>query len=199
MESTHELPYSEVTELLKDIISKRTERNKHKKNRREYTGEDIETQIEIDMEEYRKKDAELDALLEQLAQQFEEAPTRGTERFPETLPPAEDEDEFHPTSESNFNAAEEIRRAVPGSVNETPADLDTTPRVGETPEQKREREYLESIYGGKISAYSMKQKTLYNRLKKAPSQLFRSISSVSRKVNPFKCKKSKKTRKYRRT
>ena len=199
MESTHELPYSEVTELLKDIISKRTERNKHKKNRRDYTGEDIETQIEIDMEEYRKKDAELDALLEQLAQQFEEAPTRGTERFPETLPPAEEEDEFHEDRESNFNAAEEIRRAVPGSVNETPADLDTTPRVGETPEQKREREYLESIYGGKISAYSMKQKTLYNRLKKAPSQLFRSISSVSKKVNPFKCKKSKKTRKYRRT
>lgn len=199
MESTHELPYSEVTELLKDIISKRTERNKHKKNRREYTGEDIETQIEIDMEEYRKKDAELDALLEQLAQQFEEAPTIGTERFPETLPPAEDEDEFHEDRESNFNAAAEIRRAVPGSVNETPAELDTTPSVGETPEQKREREYLESIYGGKISAYSMKP-SLYNRLKKAPSQLFRSISSVSKKVNPFKkAKKSKKTRKYRRT
>uniref|UniRef100_A0A6C0HYM5 Uncharacterized protein n=1 Tax=viral metagenome TaxID=1070528 RepID=A0A6C0HYM5_9ZZZZ len=44
----------------------------------------------------------------------------------------------------------------------------------------------------------MKQKTLYNTLKGAPSQLFRSISSVSKKVNPFKkCKKSKKTRKYR--
>ena len=36
MESTHELPYSEVTELLKAIISKRTERNKHKKNREDY-------------------------------------------------------------------------------------------------------------------------------------------------------------------
>lgn len=203
MESTHELPYSEVKDLLTEIISKRTERNKHKKNREEYTGEDIEKLIEIDMEEYRKKDAELDALLEQLAQQFEEAPTIGTERFPETLPPAEEEDEFHEDNESNFNAAAEIRRAVPGSVNETRPDLDTTPIVGETPEQKKEREYLEGIYGGKISAYSMKQKTLYNRLKKAPSQLFRSISSVSRKVNPFmkskKAKKSKKTRKYRRT
>ena len=102
---------------------------------------------------------------------------------------------------SDFDAAE-IRRAVPTSKNLTRPDLDTTPSVGESSEQKREREYLESIYGEKISAYSMKQKTLYNRLKKAPSQLFRSISSVSRKVNPFKCKKSKqskKTRKYRRT
>jgi hypothetical protein len=41
MESTHELPYSEVTELLKAIISKRTERDKHK-NREEYTGADME-------------------------------------------------------------------------------------------------------------------------------------------------------------
>ena len=43
------------------------------------------------MEEYRKKDVELDALLEMLAQRFMSAPTRGAERFPETLPPAEDE------------------------------------------------------------------------------------------------------------
>ena len=90
MEFPHELSYSEVTDLLQDIIEKRTERNKHKK-RDQYTGEDIETQIEIDMEEYRKKDVELDALLEMLAQRFMSAPTRGAERFPETLPPAEDE------------------------------------------------------------------------------------------------------------
>ena len=182
MEMPHALPHSEVKDLLQAIIHRRQERNTHDK----------------DSHSYRMLDERLDELLELLAQRFMNAPIRGTERFPETLPPAEEEDVLPPIS-SHFDPATELRRAVPSSVNETPADLDTTPRVGETPEQKREREYLESIYGGKISAYSMKQKTLYNRLKKAPSQLFRSISSVSRKVNPFKCKKSKKTRKYRRT
>jgi hypothetical protein len=107
---------------------------------------------------------------------------------------------------SNFDPAKELRRAVPGPVNETPPDLDTAPNLEETPEQKRHREELERIYGGKISAYSMKQTSLYNSLKKAPSTLFRSISSVSKKVNPFECKtktkktikmKKMKTKKYR--
>jgi hypothetical protein len=180
MEFPHDLPYSEVNDLLQAIIRRRAERNTHDK----------------DSHQYRMLDERLDELLELLAQRFMSAPTRGTERFPETLPPAEDE-EFHPT-ESHFDPAKELRRAVPGPVNETPPDLDTTPNL-ETPEQKRHREELERIYGGKISAYSMKP-TLYNSLKKAPSTLFRSISSVSKKVNPFmksKMKKSKKTKKYR--
>ena len=179
----HVLPYSEVKDLLQAIIHRREERNTHDK----------------DSDRYRMLDERLDELLELLAQRFMSAPTRGTERFDETLPPAEEEDEFYPSSESHFDPATELRRAVPSSVNETPADLDTTPR--ETPEQTKEQVRLTKLFegGNKISAYSMKQKTLYNRLKKAPSQLFRSISSVSKKVNPFKCKKSKKTRKYRRT
>jgi hypothetical protein len=216
MEFPHYLPRSEVKDLLQVIISKREERNKHKKNKTQeeykkeygenYNEEDIETYRETDIEEYRAKDAELDALLEQLAQQFMSAPTRGAERFSEQFPPEEDEGEYRPPSEiSNFNAAAELRSAIPSSANETPADLDTTPREKtETAEEKRKREYLESIYGGKkISAYSMKKTSLYKSLKKAPSTLYRSISSVNRKVNPFmkskKAKKSKKTRKYKRS
>jgi hypothetical protein len=184
MEMPHALPRSEVKDLLQAIIQKREEKKKCKGD------------------EYKKKDAELDALLELLAQRFMSAPTRGTERFPETLPPAEEEDEIYPSSESHFDPARELRNAVPSSVNETPADLDTTPSIGETAEQIRQREELDRIYaGGKISAYSMKS-TLYNRFKKAPSTLFNSFSSVSKMaVKPFtkgmKSKKTKKNKKYR--
>jgi hypothetical protein len=187
MEFPHDLPYSEVKDLLQAIIRRRTERNTHDK----------------DSHQYRMIDERLDELLELLAQQFMSAPTRGTERFPETLPPAEDEGEFHPIDESNFDPVEELRLAVPDSKNETPADLDTTPSVEDTPEQIKERDRLTKLFetgGNKISTYSMKP-SLYSSLKKAPSQLFRSISSVSKKVNPFmkskKSKKSKKTKKYR--
>jgi hypothetical protein len=76
----------------------------------------------------------------------------------------------------------------------------------ETHEEKKERERLTKLFetgGKKISAYSMKKTSLYKSLKKVPSTLYRSISSVNRKVNPFmkskKAKKSKKTRKYRRS
>jgi len=194
MDVPHALPHSEVKDLLQAIIRRREERNTHDK----------------DSHQYRMIDERLDELLELLAQQFITAPARGIERFPETLPPAEDEDEFHPISESHFDPVQELKRAVPGPVNETPPDLDTTPEIREeTPEQKRQREELERIYGGKISAYSMKQTSLYNSLKKAPSTLFRSISSASKKVvKPFKKgmqsmtksmkpMKMKKTKKYR--
>jgi hypothetical protein len=183
MDQPRALPHAEVKDLLQAIIRRREERNTHDK----------------DSHQYRMLDERLDELLELLAQQFMSSPTRGTERFPETLPPAEEEGDYHSTSVSNFDPAKELRRAVPDSLNETPADLDTTPSVEETPKQKKEREELERIYGGKITAYSMKS-SLYNSLKKAPSTLFRSISSVSKKVNPFmkskKMKKSK-TKKYR--
>ena len=179
MEMPHVLPYSEVKDLLQAIIHRREERNTHDK----------------DSHRYRMLDERLDELLELLAQRFMSAPTRGTERFDETLPPAEEEDVLPPIS-SNFDPAEELRRAVPSSVNETPADLDTTPR--ETPEQKRELERLTKLFegGNKISAYSMKS-SLYNSLKNAPSTLYRSISSVSKKVvKPFKKgMKSMKTKK----
>jgi hypothetical protein len=127
MEFTHVLPLSEVTGLLKDIIIKREGRNKHKKDKAKeeyrkeygenYKDEDIETYRAKDIEEYRIKDAELDVLLEQLAQQFMSAPIIRTERFPETLPP-EDESYYRPPSEiSNFNAAAELRSAIPSSAN----------------------------------------------------------------------------------
>ena len=183
MEMPRDLPYSEVRDLLQAIIQKREERNEHKG------------------EEYRKKDAELDALLEILAQQFMRSPPKGMmimEARP--LPPAEEDDEFYPSSESHFDPVQEFRRAVPDSKNETPANLDTTPRKKEeTPEQIRQQELLEKLFeGGKISAYSMKQ-SLYTSLKKAPSTLYRSISSVSKKViKPFKKgMKSMKTKKYK--
>ena len=191
MEMPRALPHSQVKDLLQAIIRKREERNVHQNK---------------ESDDYIQKDKELDELLELLAQQFMSAPTRGTERFPETFPPAEEDDVLPPIS-SQFDPAEEFRRVVPTSKNLTRPDLDTTPREKEeTPEQKREREELERIYEGgkKISAYSMKPKTsLYNTLKRAPSQLYQSISSVSRRVNPFTSKKSKKTkksktRKYRR-
>ena len=177
MEMPRDLPYSEVRDLLQAIIQKREERNEHKG------------------EKYRKKDAELDALLEILAQQFMSAPTRGmTIMEARPLPPAE-EDEFYPSSESHFDPVQELRRAVPDSKNETPANLDTTPRKKEeTPEQIRQQELLEKLFeGGKISA------SLYTSLKKAPSTLYRSISSVSKKVvKPFKKgMKSMKTKKYK--
>jgi len=160
MEFPHDLPYSEVKDLLQAIIRRREERNTHEK----------------DSHQYRMIDERLDELLELLAQRFMSAPTRGTERFPETLPPAEDEGEYHPTDDSHFDPAKELRLAVPSSLNETPPDLDTTP--SETPEQKREREYLESIYaGGKPSAYK---------------------THVKRSLSFFrKTKRVKKTRKYR--
>ena len=185
MEMPHALPHSEVKDLLQAIIHRRQERNTHDK----------------DSHSYRMLDERLDELLELLAQRFMNAPIRGTERFPETLPPAEEEDVLPPIS-SHFDPATELRRAVPSSVNETPADLDTTPSV-ETPEQIRERERLTKLFegGNKISAYSMKP-SLYNTLKNAPSTLYRSISSVSKKVvKPFKkgmkCTKTKKNKKYR--
>lgn len=186
MEMPHDLPYSEVTDLLQAIIQTRAERNKHKG------------------EKYRKKDAELDALLELLAQRFMSAPTRGMMIMEERpLPRAEEEDVLPPIS-SHFDTVQELRRAVPDSKNETPADLDTTPREEETPEEIRERERLIKLFegGNKISAYSMKS-SLYNTLKNAPSTLYRSISSVSKKVvKPFKkgmksMKKSMKTKKYK--
>jgi len=180
MDVPHALPHSEVKDLLQAIIRRREERNTHDK----------------DSHQYRMIDERLDELLELLAQQFMSSPARGTERFPETLPPAEEEEEFHSTSTSVFDPVQELKRAVPGPVNETPPELDTTPSL-EIPEQKRHREELERIYGGKISAYSMKS-SLYNSLKKAPSTLFRSISSASKKVNPFECKtKTKKTMKMK--
>ena len=137
MEMPHDLPYSEVTDLLQAIIQKREERNKG--------------------ENYRKKDAELDVLLELLSQRFMNSPTRGITIMEERpLPPAEEEDVLPPIS-SHFDPAAELRHAVPDSLNETPADLDTTPREKEeTPEQIREREKLERIYDGKISLYSFK-------------------------------------------
>ena len=181
MEMPHALPHSEVKDLLQAIIHRRQERNTHDK----------------DSHSYRMLDERLDELLELLAQRFMSAPIRGTERFPETFPPAEEEDVLPPIS-SQFDPAAEIGRVVPTSKNLTRPDVDTTPREKEeTAEQKREREELERIYEGgkKISAYSMKPKTsLYNTLKQAPSQLYQSISSVSRRVNPFKSKKSKKTK-----
>ncbi len=143
----HSLPRSEVKDLLQDIIKTREERNKEK-----------------DIEKYRKKDTELDVLLERLAQQFINGPTRGMIWFDERpLPASEEEDEFYPSSESHFDPARELRNAVPSSVNETPTDLDTTPSL-ETPEQIRKREELDRIYdgGNKISAYSMKP-SLYSR------------------------------------
>lgn len=98
-----------------------------------------------------------------------------------------------PSISNHFDPAKELRHAVP--------DLDTTPREKEeTPEQIREREQLERMYAGgkKNSAYSMKQ-SLYTSFKKAPSTLYRSISSVSKKViKPFKnSMKSMKTKKYK--
>ena len=182
MEMPHVLPYSEVKDLLQAIIHRREERNTHDK----------------DSDRYRMLDERLDELLELLAQRFMSAPTRGTERFDETLPPAEEEDEFYPSSESHFDPATELRRAVPSSVNETPADLDTTPSL-ETPEQTKEQVRLTKLFegGNKISAYSMKP-TLYSRLKKAPSTVFNSISSVSKMaVKPFTkgMNKSMKTKK----
>jgi len=182
MDQPRALPHAEVKDLLQTIIRRREERNTHDK----------------DSHQYRMLDERLDELLELLAQQFMSSPARGTERFPETLPPAEEEGDYHSTSTSDFDPVQELKRAVPGPVNETPPELDTTPSLEETPEQKKEREELERIYaGGKISAYSMKS-SLYNSLKKAPSTLFRSISSVSKKVNPFECKtKTKKTMKMK--
>lgn len=131
MEMPHDLPYSEVTYLLQAIIQKREERNQHKG------------------EKYKKKDAELDVLLELLSQRFMSAPIRGMTIMEERpLPPAEEEDVLHPIS-SHFDPASELRRAVPDSKNETPSDLDTTPREKEeTPEQIRQQERLENLFEG---------------------------------------------------
>ena len=61
----HALPRSEVNTLLKNIIQKRTERNTYAKESDEYVGHD----------------AQLDALLEELAKRFLESPTKGMVRF----------------------------------------------------------------------------------------------------------------------
>lgn len=185
MEMPRDLPYSEVRDLLQAIIQKRQERDTDKTN----------------IEEYRKKDAEVDVLVKILSEKFMRSPPKGmTIMEARPLPPAE-EDEFYPSSESHFDPVQELRRAVPDSKNETPANLDTTPKKKEeTPEQIRQQELLEKLFTGgkKISAYSMKS-SLYNTLKNAPSTLYRSISSVSKKVvKPFKKgMKSMKTKKYK--
>ena len=125
----HALPRSEVNTLLKNIIQKRTERNRYVKESNEYVG----------------CDAQLDALLEDLARRFLESPTKGMVRMEEQpLPPAEEEDEFYPIS-SQFDPVEEVRRAVPDSKNETPIGLKTLPSK-ETYEQKKERERLTKLF-----------------------------------------------------
>jgi hypothetical protein len=125
----HALPRSEVNTLLKNIIQTRTERNRYAKESNEYVA----------------CDAQLDALLEDLARRFLESPTKGMMRMEEQLlPPEEEEDEFYPIS-SQFDPVEEVRRAVPDSKNETPAYLETPPSE-DTPEQKKERERLTKLF-----------------------------------------------------
>jgi len=119
----------EINILLKNIIQTRTERNRYAKESDEYVG----------------CDAKVDALLEDLARRFLESPTKGITRMEEQLlPPEEEEDEFYPLS-SQFDPVEEVRRAVPDSKNETPADLVTKPSE-DTPEQIQERERLTKLF-----------------------------------------------------
>jgi hypothetical protein len=125
----HALPRSEVNTLLKNIIQTRTERNRYAKESNEYVA----------------CDAQLDALLEDLARRFLESPTKGMTRMEEQLlPPEEEEDVLYPIS-SQFDPVEEVRRAVPDSKNETPAYLETPPSE-DTPEQKKERERLTKLF-----------------------------------------------------
>ena len=125
----HALPRSEVNTLLKNIIQTRTERNRYVKESDAYVG----------------CDAQLDALLADLARRFLESPTKGMTRMEEQhLPPEEEEDDVYPIS-SQFDTVEEVRRAVPDSKNETPADLETPPSE-ETSEQKKERERLTKLF-----------------------------------------------------
>jgi hypothetical protein len=148
----HEIDYTEVSQLLTDIIRIRQERNQHRK----------------DTPGYRTKDAELDALLEQLSIRFMSTPsTEMVRTIPEPLPGAAEDSP--PVSGNDFDIAEEIRRVVPDSVNMTPADLRTPV---ETPEERRARtergaasvEYLAKLYeGGRKSRRSRKRRSKRRR------------------------------------
>jgi hypothetical protein len=131
----HEIDYTEVSPLLRDIIRVREERNQHKD----------------DPARYEMKDAELDTLLEQLSIRFMSTPSNEMVRtIPEPLPRGE-ADDLPPVSGNDFDIAARIREVIPDSVNMTPAGLRTPI---DTSEQRRARtqreaasvEDLENLY-----------------------------------------------------
>lgn len=120
----HEIDYTEVSHLLKDIIRVRKSRNEH----------------EPDTPGYRIKDAQLDALLEQLSIRFMSTPSNEMVRtIPEPLPRAETKDS-PPVSGNDFDIAARIREVVPDNVNETPENLRTPVDTASQIRARRERE-----------------------------------------------------------